>query len=273
MPAGQAVGLRADIEKLVQVTSNDIRNAFESEEYAADREQTVKTFQQQKTEVLERLNQEAQGEGFVLKPTPMGLISVPLRQGKPMTEEEFLALGQDKRDEIAQRQQKVNELMETSVRQARGLDRSAQEALQKLDQEVALYAIRHQMEHLKPKYQEMPEVLTYLEQVQQDMLAHISDFKAEPEEAEAQVPFAVPAAKKEPGKFIVSVVVVNLTVERRVFPPSTLGKLSTFSQIVTAWVVLLLNWLAMTTAVVVCGAVVIAGPPPRPGVRPNSTTA
>jgi cardiolipin synthase (CMP-forming) len=49
---------------------------------------------------------------------------------------------------------------------------------------------------------------------------------------------------------IVSVVVVNLTVERRVFPPSTLGKLSTFAQIVTAWVVLFLNWLATTTALV-----------------------
>jgi len=210
LPAGKAAGFQADVENLVRVTIRDIRNAFESEEYAADREQTVKTFQQQKTEVLERLNQEAQGEGFLLKPTPMGLISVPLHKGKPLTEEEFLTIGQDERDEIARRQQKVNEMLETSLRQARGLDRSAQEALQKLDQEVALYAIRHQMEHLKPAYQDLPEVLSYLEQVQQDMLAHISDFKAEPEEAEAQLPFPIPAAKHEPGRrYAVNVLVDN----------------------------------------------------------------
>jgi cardiolipin synthase len=40
---------------------------------------------------------------------------------------------------------------------------------------------------------------------------------------------------------IVSVVVVNLAVERRVFYPSLLGKLSTGAQIVTAGLVLLMN--------------------------------
>ena len=209
LPAGQAVGFRADIENLIKVITQDIRNAFESEEYAAQREDTVKTFQQQKTEVLEHTNQEAQNEGFLLKPTPMGLVSVPLRRGKPMTEEEFLALSQNEKDEIAHRQEKINEMLETSLRQARGLDRGAQEALQKLDQEVALYAIRHQMEHLKPKYQELPDVLSYLEQVQQDMLGHISDFKAEPDE-ETQSPFPIPGAKKEsPRKYAVNVLVNN----------------------------------------------------------------
>lgn len=43
---------------------------------------------------------------------------------------------------------------------------------------------------------------------------------------------------------LVSVTVINLTLGRRVFFPSTLGKLTTGSQIVTAGVVLLLN--AMT---------------------------
>jgi cardiolipin synthase (CMP-forming) len=49
---------------------------------------------------------------------------------------------------------------------------------------------------------------------------------------------------------MVSVVVVNLTLERRIFPPSVLGKLSTFSQMITAWLVLFLNWLDSPSAVV-----------------------
>jgi len=42
---------------------------------------------------------------------------------------------------------------------------------------------------------------------------------------------------------IISVVVVNLALERRVFYPSILGKLSTFSQVATAGLVLLMNTL------------------------------
>ena len=44
---------------------------------------------------------------------------------------------------------------------------------------------------------------------------------------------------------VVSVVVVNLALERRVFYPSLLGKLSTGAQIVTAGLVLLMNALAV----------------------------
>src|SRR5262249_55483629 len=40
---------------------------------------------------------------------------------------------------------------------------------------------------------------------------------------------------------VVSVLMVNLTLGRRVFYPSRLGKCSTFSQLLTAGVVLLLN--------------------------------
>ena len=40
---------------------------------------------------------------------------------------------------------------------------------------------------------------------------------------------------------IVSVVVINLTLGRRVFYPSVLGKLSTLSQLVSVGMVLLLN--------------------------------
>lgn len=44
---------------------------------------------------------------------------------------------------------------------------------------------------------------------------------------------------------LVSVIIINLTVGRRVFQPSLLGKLSTISQIATAGTVLLLNALSM----------------------------
>jgi cardiolipin synthase len=83
---------------------------------------------------------------------------------------------------------------------------------------------------------------------------------------------------------IISVVVVNLALERRVFYPSILGKLSTFSQVATAGLVLLMNTLAtcppfmryvflLTMALTVASALHYvyatsgrraAGPPPPP---------
>lgn len=53
------------------------------------------------------------------------------------------------------------------------------------------------------------------------------------------------------GIILVSVAIINLTLGRRIFYPSLLGKLSTVSQLVTAGVVLLLNALGAEASWVV----------------------
>jgi hypothetical protein len=103
-------------------------------------------------------------------------------------------------------------MMENSMRQARGLDRSAQEALQKLDQEVALYIIKNQMEHLKPVYR-TARVLAYLEQVYRHAGAYL-DFKADPEEqADAQLPFPILPGRSTGRKYAVNILVDNSNME------------------------------------------------------------
>lgn len=52
LPPGRGVELKADIESLVGSTVREISNAFESEEYALQRDSTLKTFQQQKQGIL-----------------------------------------------------------------------------------------------------------------------------------------------------------------------------------------------------------------------------
>jgi lon-related putative ATP-dependent protease len=185
LPAGSARQFQKDIESLVRSTLQAIRTTFESEEYAAHREETLKTFQQQKQAILERVNELARQEGFLLQPTPMGLATIPLRKGKPLSEEEFLAMSQAEQDEIGQRQQKIQAALEASIRQTKGLDKGAQEALQKLDREVARYELSHPIEDLKEKYADLPEVLAYIDEVQDDVLENVNRYKSEPGEQAA----------------------------------------------------------------------------------------
>ncbi len=53
--------------------------------------------------------------GFILQPTPMGVVTVPTRNGKPMSEEDFLKLSQKDKDVLVQNQQKVQNALETSI--------------------------------------------------------------------------------------------------------------------------------------------------------------
>ncbi len=58
LPAGRAVELQKGMENLTKVVFQEVRNVFESEEYAKHKEETLKKFQQHKQEILESVNQD-----------------------------------------------------------------------------------------------------------------------------------------------------------------------------------------------------------------------
>jgi lon-related putative ATP-dependent protease len=209
LPAGQAVIFKADMEKFIAQVARDIRNAFESEEYTTHSEEVIKNIQGQKHQLLEDLNEQAQKLDFALQATPAGLLTIPLHKGKPISEEEFLALKPEEKENIAKTQQTLETTIETVLRQVKGLDKNASEALQKLDREVTLYTIKHLMNDIQQKYQDIEAIHSYLEQVQEDILANIPDFKPETDEQPAmQLPFL--GSKPNPlKKYIVNVLVEN----------------------------------------------------------------
>ena len=209
LPAGRAVELQKGMENLTKVVFQDVRNVFESEAYAKQKEETLAKFQQRKQEILETVNQMAIEAGFMLQPTPMGVVTVPTRNGKPMSEEDFLKLSQKNKDVLVQKQQKVQEALETSIRQAKSLDKDARDAVDKLDREIALYALRNWNEDMSAKFQELPEILAYIQDVQADLLDLVELFKTDGQEETPALPFAPPPKSLPVKKYAVNILVEN----------------------------------------------------------------
>ncbi len=190
LPAGQAVKFQGDMEKLTAAVVCNIRSAFESDEYVAHRDGIVKSFQSQKQALLEGVSELAHEKGFGIRETPMGLEPVPLHKGKPISEEEFMALDPQEKQAITKTQAELQDRLEAIVRQAKGLDKNTSEAVQKLDQDVARYAIKHLIGDIKADYQDLEQVQSYLDQVQNDINDNLEDFKpAEEEQQLGPLPF------------------------------------------------------------------------------------
>ncbi len=213
LPSGRGREFQAAVQKLVDEARREIRKTFESEEYAVRREQATNLIQQQKDVLFQKITEKAQKQGFSIQATPVGLLTIPVKEGKPLKEEEFTALSPEEREEIAQKQSALQDELKAGVRQARALDKSADEELQKLDREVALYALGHLIEDLKEKYQDLPNVVAYLEQVRDDILDNLSQFRGEPQ-AQAPTPVSIPGASELAfRKYQVNVLVDNSVLE------------------------------------------------------------
>ncbi len=179
LPAGRARAFQSSMETLVDTAARELRRVFDSEEYALKRDETARSFQRQRSELFSELGYRARDQGFGIQSSPLGLVTIPLRDGKPLDEEALQELSAEERAELDRQSEQVQDDVKAVLRQVRVLEKQASEALEALDQEVALYAIGPLIEELQEAYVSCEEVASYLDQVREDMLENLEQFSAE----------------------------------------------------------------------------------------------
>jgi lon-related putative ATP-dependent protease len=209
LPPGKGKEFREDMKNFIENVKTALPKAFESDDYVARREATIKGLEDQRKQLIDELSVKAQGEGFVIQTTPIGILLVPVLDGKPLSEEEMLALPQKTKDRIAEKREALETEFRNTMRQLIDMERKIHEALKKLNKEVALYALGNQVESLMEKYKANPEVTAYLKETENDILENLQQFirRGEPEQ---QLPFPMPWLKEEPfKKYEVNLVIDN----------------------------------------------------------------
>ncbi|MEK6582447.1 MAG: ATP-binding protein, partial [Nitrospirota bacterium] len=103
----------------------------------------------------------------------------------------------------------LQEKLDDVVRTLREGDKLVKDLLSRLEREAALSAVGHLIDELKSKYRDHEKITVYLEDVKEDILAHLDDFKTTEEQTPA-LPF-MKAQKAEPTftRYTVNVLVNN----------------------------------------------------------------
>ncbi len=208
LPAGEGKEFQHDIKSFVEETRRVLPKAFESEDYASKRDAAVEAIEEERKTLLTQLNERAIKEGFVLRSTPIGVLIVPMIRGKPLTDQQLIALPREARDEIEKKREKLQSELRSAMRQLGGLQKKGTEEVQKLNKEVATYAIGQRVDDLIEKYKEFAEVKTYLEDIRKDIIENLLKFIREPKTP--QVPFQAPWMEELPfRKYEVNIIVDN----------------------------------------------------------------
>ncbi len=91
LQAGKGKEFREDMKNFIENVKTALPKAFESDDYVARREATIKELENQRKKLIDELSVKAQSEGFVIQTTPIGILLIPVLDGKPLSEEEMLA--------------------------------------------------------------------------------------------------------------------------------------------------------------------------------------
>jgi predicted ATP-dependent protease len=204
LPTGKGRLLKADMEELISNLKVQIPEVFESEDYSSRRESLVHGFTQERNKILQELDAKAGEEGFILNISPTGLMIFPGKESKPLSEDELKALGDEERETLRQKSTQLHTEMNEAIRKIRKMEKGFQEKEKKLDQDVALYVVGHHIEELREKYKDLPQVVDYLKDVQEDILKNIDDLKRRPG---TQGPFPFPTPEPSFVQYQVNVFV------------------------------------------------------------------
>ncbi|KYK37193.1 MAG: AAA family ATPase [Theionarchaea archaeon] len=188
LPPGKGKQFQEDIATLIAEVRRVLPETFQSEEYGAKREETIKKIEEERNELLSNLTKKAQEQGFILQTSPVGLLTIPVMDGNPLSDEEFMKLGPERKEEIQKKREELTKELRNTMRKLQGLQKKMNEAIKNLNQEVALYAIGHLIEGVKETYEQISDIIMYLEQVQNDIVENIEQFIQKPEKPSLPIP-------------------------------------------------------------------------------------
>ena len=215
LPPGQSVKFQKDMHEMVKALQVEIPRIFEAKEYEKSRSTIFEDFQKKQKEMIGELEEEAKDKGFAIRKNVSGLVVVPVvPQGEPLTEDEFEKLDEEHRGRIEKLGKALQEKLDDVVRAVRKREKKVKDSVDELERDAVLSPVVHYIEEIKASFPSSEKLTLYMDDVLEDILANLDDFKSQDEQQSSALPF-MRLQKDEPSftRYKVNVLVNNGDLE------------------------------------------------------------
>ncbi len=171
IPAGMGPKLKKTYDTLVERFMSDLEKTFESERYIAERQALSDDCQTKTEELLQIIEKEASGKGFVLQRAAGALTITPANsKGQAISEEEFERLTEKKKQHLEQNAERLEMHLEDCIRRIRAIERESEETIDSLEKKTANVILAPLFDAAKTNWKLYPRVIAHLEASQEDVL-------------------------------------------------------------------------------------------------------
>ncbi len=195
---GHGKVFKQDMEQLIDELSIAIPAAFDGDEYRSRTGELESESRQREISELSQLREEAANAHIILTETATGYAFSPANENNEIiSPEQFNKFDKDKQHEI---QKTIFDLQERLAKLLKNFPiwrKETKRKLQALNREVAEQAVNHSIDDLIEKYAKQEAVLSYLNDVQKDIIEHVLDFLPR---SEKMLPFMELAQESNPLK-------------------------------------------------------------------------
>jgi predicted ATP-dependent protease len=214
LPPGTGALFARSVESLIFSCEVELRKLFTSPVYQERKNALEQKVGSLKQALILEVQKSALDLGFYIEPTPQGILSIPVKEGKKLSPEEFEGLTEEEKKTYGENSQKLHQLLEKMVLESRQIDRQYGEELRKIEKELAYSLLEPLFQKYEEPFQSHEELVSWLREVKNDLVSRLKEFKEKESEEEKGAP--------ELGKYKVNVFVnrANLKGAPVVFEPN-----------------------------------------------------
>ncbi len=176
LPPGRGVTFKSDMEKLLEELGAVLPATFEGEEYRNRIQALEDGLKERQEHGFTALAEEAAHQNVKLFRTPSGFAFAPMREDEVLGPDEFEKLPKEEQEKIEKIVSGLQEKLQVLIQQIPQWRKETREKVKEINREMSMSAVNHLIDELKKTYADLPAVVTYLEEVEQDIIDNVRNF-------------------------------------------------------------------------------------------------
>jgi lon-related putative ATP-dependent protease len=179
------------VDRAIRFLRKGIMEIFSSRDYENARQNLVEEYNTNANEVIKQLNEVAKDYNFVFTMTEKGIMSVPLKDGKPINEEQYKELTKEAYETIINNSQRLNLETIDFFNKLRIEEDNLRIKLKGLDEQMVRHLVQFHLNAIRDKYKHNEDIKHYLALLEEDIVENLDNFKQDEADDEPQNPLAV----------------------------------------------------------------------------------
>ncbi|GAB6190169.1 ATP-binding protein [Marinitoga arctica] len=169
LKTGLAKKFKKELEETIEMSFNALKKGLEGEDFSKKRTQLEQEYLNERKKIWEELKKQVEDLGFKLQFTSNGAVTIPVYEGKELTDEEYDKLPEEVKNQYEEKTPVLRQLMEKTMIKITEMDKNYREQLRNLEKYWALFTISGIFEELLERYNNNSDIIEHLNEIKNDI--------------------------------------------------------------------------------------------------------
>lgn len=176
LPAGKGTKLRTMMDQFVHELRTELPKAFHSQHHQERIQRILNEGIEKENKGFATLSSQAEKNGFQVKHTKDGLVTIPVIDEKPVSTKEYHELSAEQRAKVDSNRQHLEPVISRFLEDTRNVEISVHKKIQQLQKQLGKTMIDRALRPVKTAFRQHGEVKSYLAAVQTHILDNLPRF-------------------------------------------------------------------------------------------------